>query len=144
MFRLGRQVESALLAIKGIAEMNGKEIPISEICLKYGLSKNTLSKALQALASHNIVQSAQGTRGGYKLKIPLKEVSFFQVLEALGEIKRLKCRIGESCSLSGNCSISSPLMKWELNFENHLKSTFLSELLYDKPSSQPSTINRSL
>lgn len=134
MFRLGRQVESALLAIRAIDEMDGKETPISDICLKFGLSRNTLAKVMQSLSAQNIVESTQGTRGGYKLSSSLDKISFFQVLEALGEIKNLKCRHGESCSLSGNCSISSPLIKWELNFENHLKSTFLSELLYDKSS----------
>ncbi len=132
MFRLGRQVESALLAVKALNEASGKDVPISDICLNYGLSKNTLSKIMQSLSAHKLIESSQGTRGGYKLMQPLNETSFFELLDALGEIKNLKCREGDSCSLSENCSISSPLIKWELNFENHLKNTFLDELLYEQ------------
>lgn len=145
MFRLGRQVESALLAIKALNEASGKDVPISDICLNYGLSRNTLSKVMQSLSSYKLIESSQGTCGGYKLSRPLREISFFQVLDALGEIRNLKCREGEDCSLAENCSISSPLIKWELNLEKHLKSTFLNKLLYDTTLSyNPSFVNRSL
>jgi Rrf2 family protein len=148
MIRLGRQVESALIAIKALNESFGSDVPISDICLKYGLSKNTLSKIMQSLSSSKLIESSQGTRGGYKITTPVEGISFFDVLDSLGEIKNLKCRDGESCSLSNNCSISSPLVKWELKFEEHLKSTPLSELLYDTPiltpHSQPQTHQRSI
>lgn len=137
MIRLGRQVESALIAIKALNEAFGSDVPISDICLKYGLSKNTLSKIMQSLSSSKLIESSQGIRGGYKITTPVEEMNFFDVLDSLGEIKNLKCRGDESCTLSQNCSISSPLIKWELKFEEHLKNTPISELLYDSSSSTP-------
>lgn len=140
MFRLGRQVESALLAVKALYEANGGDVPVSDICSKYGLSKNSLAKVMQSLSSHNLIESSQGTRGGYKLKEQIESLSFYQVLDALGEIRNLKCRDNnETCSLSENCSISSPLIKWEKSFEDHLKDTKVLSLIYETPT--PEIVN---
>ncbi len=146
MFRLGRQVESALLAIKALNEAFGEDVSISDICLKFGLSKNTLSKVMQSLSNSKLIESSRGIRGGYKLLQPLSKISFFQVLDSLGEIKNLSCRKNNSCSLFKNCSISSPLIQWERSFENHLKSTFLNKLLYENNTypKNPLIFNRSL
>ncbi len=135
MIKLGRQVESALIAIKALNDSSGLEVPISDICLKYSLSKNTLSKVMQSLSSSKIIESSQGIKGGYKMAKKIELISFYDVLNSLGEIKNLKCRDNENnCSLSNSCSISSPLIKWELKFEDHLKNTPVSELLYDSPT----------
>ncbi len=146
MFRLGRQVESALLAIRVLNEAFEKDVSISDICLKFNLSKNTLSKVMQSLSNYKLIKSSQGTKGGYRLLQPLNKISFFQVLDSLGEIKNLSCRKDNSCSIFKNCSISSPLIQWERSFENHLKNTFLNELLYENStySNNPLTLNRNL
>jgi len=132
MFRFGKQVESALLALKALDESNGLGSSTSEICSKHGLSKNTLSKIMQALHSAHIVCSQQGLNGGYFLQKPLFQISFFEVLNALGEIKKLSCSDNKACSLVENCSISSPLQNWEKKFEAYLKATNLNELLNGK------------
>ena len=129
MFRFGKQVESALLALKALSDRSASGLSISEICVKHGLSKNTLAKVMQSLHSAQIVGSFQGQKGGYRLQRGLAEISFFEVLAALGEIKKLHCSEHSNCSLADNCSISSPLQKWERKFEQQLKSTFLLELL---------------
>jgi len=129
MFRFGKQVESALLALKALSGLKGEGLAISEICLKHGLSKNTLSKVMQNLHAAKILESSQGLRGGYKLQRNLRLISFYEVLDALGEIKKLKCTNNETCDLVQNCSISSPLQIWEKRFEENLKSTSLYELL---------------
>jgi Rrf2 family protein len=135
MFRFGKQVESALLALKALGELKGEGLPISEICAKHGLSKNTLSKIMQNLQSANILDSSLGLKGGYKLQRHLKDISFYDVLDALGEIKKLKCSNNETCDLVQNCSISSPLQTWEKQFEESLKSTSMETLLNEKNSS---------
>lgn len=139
MFRFGKQVESALLAVKALSQSSGLEISISEICLKHGISKNTLSKIMQNLQSHGLVASSQGLKGGYRLLEPLRKIDFYRFLEALGEIKKLTCSENEDCSLFKNCTISSPLLKWERKMEQQLKNTSLEELLSEssKNISQP-------
>jgi len=132
MFRFGKQVESALLALKALAECTESGLPISEICSKHGLSKNTLSKIMQSLQSASILGSSQGLKGGYKLQKRLEQISFFEVLDALGEIKKLNCSENKNCNLVENCSISSPLQSWEKQFEEHLKATNLDQLLNEK------------
>lgn len=140
MFRFGKQVESALLAVKALSTSFGSGLSISEICLQHGISKNTLSKIMQNLQSHGLVSSSQGLKGGYRLSRPLEKIDFYSFLEALGEIKKLTCNENEDCGLFKNCSISSPLLKWEKKMEQELKSTSLKELLvesYQQTTQQP-------
>jgi|GEM_PF-583697 len=139
MFRFGKQVESALLALKALSEQKTQGLPISEICSKHGLSKNTLSKIMQSLQAAKILDSSQGLKGGYKLQRDLDFISFYEVLDALGEIKKLKCSEGESCNLVENCSISSPLQNWEREFEQHLKATSLNKLLNTEDNTKMNT-----
>ena len=96
--------------------------------------KNTLSKAMQSLQTHKIISSSQGLKGGYTLKKDLNEISFYDFLEALGEIKRLTCHEKEECTLFKNCTISSPLLKWEKKAEQYLRETNLAELIENTPA----------
>lgn len=132
MFRLGKQVESGLMALKALHESGQEGLSISGICRKHHFSKNTLAKIMQGLQNGEILKSSQGSRGGYTLAKPLEAISFYDFLEALGEIKPLQCRRQEApCQIQETCTISSPLLKWERSLENHLKSTSVQDLLYD-------------
>lgn len=137
MFRFGKQVESALLALKALSEHKESGLAISEISIKFGLSRNTLSKIMQSLQTSKILASSQGLKGGYKLQRGLELISFYEVLDALGEIKKLKCSDGDACNLVENCSISSPLKKWERDFEQSLKATSLAKLLNGDSNNKP-------
>lgn len=128
MFKVGKQVETALLALQELdASTSGTSI--SSICEKHKLSKNTLSKVLQILLNSGHLRSAQGVKGGYSLKRPLSEISFFELLTELNEVKRLTCHFNDECELQDTCTIKSPLKEWESKFENFLKSTPVSDLV---------------
>jgi len=144
MFRFGKQVESALLAVKALSLTQGSGLSISEICLKHGISKNTLSKAMQSLQTHKIISSSQGLKGGYTLEQGLENINFYDFLEALGEIKRLTCHEKDECTLFKNCTISSPLLKWEKKAEQYLRETNLAELLESAPIQEKSNSEEAL
>jgi len=110
MFKVGKQVETALLALKEL-ELNSNTASITSIAEKYGLSKNTLSKILQTLIGSGHLMSVQGTKGGYRLQRPLAEISFFELLTELNEVKQLTCNSLNGCEIQSTCTIQSPLKK---------------------------------
>ena len=128
MFKLGKQVETALMALKDLHE-KPEGLSISFIAEKNGLSKNTLSKLLQSLMNKELLISAQGVKGGYKLLKPIEEIRFYDLLMALDEIKPLTCTTHVGCALEGQCSIKSPLQQWEARFLNFLKETSIKDLV---------------
>ena len=128
MFKLGKQVETALIALKDLHE-NPEGVSVSSIAEKKSLSKNTLSKLLQNLMNKGFLLSAQGIRGGYKLVCPIEEISFYDLLIALNEIKPLTCTTKVGCAFEKQCSIKSPLQCWENRFLNFLKETSIKDLV---------------
>lgn len=130
MFRFGKQVESALIALKDLNESpNG--LSTADICDQHGLSRNTLAKIMQSLLASGILRSEQGLKGGYALNKSFEKISFYDVLDSLGEIKNLPCFENSSqCVIHPSCTISSPLLKWEKKMMTELKKTSLKSLLY--------------
>ena len=128
MFKVGKQVETALLALKEL-EYSSSGSSISSISEKHKLSKNTLAKVLQTLLNSGHLKSSQGVKGGYSLIKPLSEISFYELLNELNEVKRLTCHSKEGCQLQNTCTIKSPLKAWEKRFEDFLKSTPVSDLV---------------
>ena len=128
MFKLGKQVETTLMAIKDLHE-NPDGLAISHIAKKNNLSKNTLSKLLQGLMNKKFLISAQGVQGGYKLIKPIHKIRFYDLLLALDEIKPLICTTDLGCALEKQCSIKSPLQQWEARFLNFLKETSIEDLI---------------
>lgn len=131
MFKVGKQVETALIALKEL-DCSESGSSISSISERHRLSKNTLSKVLQTLINSGHLKSSQGVKGGYSLKKPLSEISFYELLKELNEIKRLTCHLNDECELQDTCSIQSPLKAWEKKFEDFLKSTPISDLVNDQ------------
>ena len=136
MFKVGKQVETALMALKALDE-NPQGASISFISEQNGLSKNTLSKLLQTLMNKEFLTSAQGVRGGYKLIKSLELISFYDLLFALDEIKPLTCSAGLNCALEHQCSIQSPLKEWETRFLNFLKETSVKDLVSSSQETKP-------
>jgi len=131
MLKLGKQVETALMALKDLSENPGG-VSISFIAEKNSLSKNTLSKLMQTLMNKSFLVSAQGVKGGYKLLRPINEISFFDLLLALDEIKPLTCTTDLGCVLEDQCSIKSPLRLWEKRFLDFLRETTIEDLTFEQ------------
>jgi len=119
------------MALKDLNE-NPKGASISTIAEKNDLSKNSLSKILQTLHKKGLLSSAQGVKGGYKLTKEAQDVSFFDLLLALDEIKPLTCNTDKGCEREHLCGIKSPLKEWENRFLNFLSQTSVEDLIADR------------
>ena len=61
----------------------GKSIGIKELALYQGVSESYLSKVFTKLRKNGIVKSVPGVNGGYALARASKDISFWDVVEAI-------------------------------------------------------------
>jgi Rrf2 family protein len=82
----------------------GEPMPLAEIAAKDGLPLAYLEHLVARLRKAGLVDSRRGSRGGYMLARPAKEISMAEVVEALeGSIAPIEC-ITEASDGSIVCS----------------------------------------
>lgn len=70
-----------------------------------GLALPTVSKVLKILTQGNILQSHQGSKGGYSLARPASEISAAEIIEAVeGPVALTDCSSAEGCPR--DCQVS--------------------------------------
>lgn len=77
-----RPVEYACRAMAYMA-LKGGHVPIVEICERQGMPRNYLVKILKTLVEKGLVKVRHGYRGGYALARGEKEISVFEIFEAM-------------------------------------------------------------
>lgn len=80
MIKLHRTTEYGLVALRHLAHKAGHS-SAREIADSYKLPFEITAKTLQRLKDHGLVQSGQGSKGGYILARPLNSVTLGQFLE---------------------------------------------------------------
>jgi Rrf2 family protein len=134
MFKLSKKVEYGLIAVKHMA-MLGEDIPCSakDISEKYQIPYDLLSKILQKLKKEDILISAQGTHGGYRLSLKPDKLTLAQIFNAIeGNTYILDCGQHddpESCTIYDTCILSSPLKKIQKQINSYFNTTKLSEIV---------------
>lgn len=106
--QLKNQVEWALHCCAILAGLPaGGRLATKALATFHGVPKEYLSKALQALSNADLVDSALGPSGGYRLARPAAEISFLEVVEAVeGRGRTFVCteiRANSPCRPAGFC-----------------------------------------
>lgn len=108
MLRLTRMGDYAIRAVLQLALAPGREpIALAEVAESQNVPRNFLSKILQTLARHGIVESQSGARGGYFLARPAESICVKDVVEAIeGPIALNLCLIRDgACSRQSFCPV---------------------------------------
>jgi len=133
MIKLSKKVEYALIALKHIQTSNEEIVTAKEISTEHGIPYELLAKILQKLKKDNILVSSQGIKGGYKLNIPLNDLSLSKLIDVLEEETAIvECqKIGSSdeCILFENCDMKTPMGKMQKELENLFKSKMVSDFI---------------
>ena len=84
MLKLSKKADYGLIAVKHLA-VHGAEgsCSASEIAVACGISGPLMAKVLQKLAKSGLVVSRHGSGGGYQLARGPKEISAFEVIDAI-------------------------------------------------------------
>ncbi len=83
----------------------GEFISLKDISLRQGVSVKYLEQIVSLLNKHNLLQTARGNNGGYKLNRPIKEYKVGDILRAAeGDLAPITCVKEEAeCDKKAGC-----------------------------------------
>ena len=133
MLRLSKRVEYGLMALQHLAKC-GNVATTREIADGRQIPYDLLAKVMQSLKRDGLIDSYQGTKGGYALMLSPNAISLSRVIGALDEeIALTDCGVENadhsSCSMFDSCTIKDPLYKIQKRMEETFGSVTVAELL---------------
>ena len=137
MLRLSKKTDYALIALKDLASSAGTSCSAREIAARYDIPVELMAKVLQRLARRGLLESHQGTRGGYRLSRPANRISVADVIQAIdGPVLVTACSDeDESCDQYSKCNVRDPLWRLKDRIVQSLASFTLQELAEDDAQS---------
>lgn len=105
----------------------GKEnLSLQPLASHMNISPTYLSKILTQLVKADLIQSTAGVNGGYSLRKPKTEISFYDVLQAIeGSGALFTCEMDEK----HDCKIEKIMRDAEEKMVNHLKEQRIYDIL---------------
>ena len=138
MLRLSKKTDYALIALKDLASSaSGTSCSAREIAARYNIPVELMAKVLQRLARRGLLESHQGTRGGYQLSRPANRISVADVIQAIdGPVLVTACSDeDESCDQYSKCNVRDPLWRLKDRIVQSLASFTIQELAEDDAQS---------
>ena len=83
--KLQKATQFALLAALELARDPARQLSVSDIADKYGISANHLAKVLRDLGRAGLVEAVRGARGGYRFSGNAKRTSLYDVIDLFGD-----------------------------------------------------------
>jgi Rrf2 family protein len=83
--KLQKATQFALLAVLELARDPVRQLSVSDIAEKYGISANHLAKVLRDLGRAGLVEAVRGARGGYRFSGNAKRTSLYDVIDLFGD-----------------------------------------------------------
>ena len=111
-------------------QKNKQKVKIQEIADEYGISKNHLSVAVNALSELGYISSSSGPKGGIEFNQACADRSVAELITKLEDMAIVECFKPESntCTLSPHCRLKGMLKKASNAFINELKNYKISDL----------------
>ncbi len=137
MFKIPKAVEYSILALKYIDENSEQNcVSAKEIALNANIPFDLLAKILQKLNKFEIIQSVQGTKGGYVLNYKLGSISLNYLVFILGyNIQVTDCMVDkpttDDCGRVENCCLRSPLSSIQNKIIDLFEKTTVEEILIE-------------
>lgn len=132
---LTRKTDYALLALASMAKAENEAISARALADSVELPLPVLRNLLKLLATQGLLRSTRGTKGGYRLARPAREISIATVVEAVeGPIRLLQCCPGpdgspsETCRLEDTCAIRDNVRRVHDGLIGYLAQVTLAEL----------------
>lgn len=111
-------------------QKNKKKVKIQQIADEYGISKNHLSVAVNALSELGYVSSTSGPKGGIEFNQIFADKTVAELFIKLEDMALVECFRPESntCTLSPNCKLKGMLKKASNAFVSELKNYKIEDL----------------
>lgn len=135
MVMISLTAEYALRAVLHLAAV-GEDHPsqtVGEIAATTLVPPGYLSKVLQSLSRSGLIVSQRGMGGGFRLKKPAREMSIYEVIQAVDPVERIRtCPLGLEAHGTNLCPLHRRLDEAMALIENQFRATNIAELL-EKP-----------
>lgn len=109
MIKLSKLTDYAVVVLAEMARDQGALLSASVLAARTGVGEPTVSKILKLLAKNNVLVSARGVSGGYRLDKAASELPVTAIIAAMeGPIALTACveDSDDSCALSGVCAMN--------------------------------------
>lgn len=129
--KFSRASEYALRALTELARCEPEQwVLASDLAELLGSPVHYLGKVLQTLARRGLLDSQRGRQGGFRLARPATEITAWQVVNELDDVRKLEaCVMGEAeCSDDNPCPLHELWREIRDRFFNKLQSTTLAQL----------------
>jgi Rrf2 family protein len=137
MLKLTKKADYGLIAMRHLAaHADLGACSAKDLAEMYGLPQEALAKLLQRLVKHGLLQSQQGTNGGYSLARDPRMISALDVIRALeGPLFMTSCTTAKgSCEQTTRCTIREPLRKVSKSIEEVLSCLTIWEMTESEES----------
>jgi Rrf2 family protein len=131
MLKLTKKADYGLIAMRHLAEhADLGACSAKDLADMYALPQEALAKLLQRLVKAGLLQSQQGTNGGYSLARDPRSISALDVIRALeGPLFVTSCTTAKgSCEQTTRCTIREPLRKVSKSIEEVLSRLTIWEM----------------
>eukprot|EP00210_Caulerpa_lentillifera_P008982 g8573.t1 len=137
--KLGTRGKYAVAAMVHLASHGrGVSMTLKELSVNQGLSLAYLEQLMLLLRRAGLVRSVRGKNGGCSLARPARDISVFDIVEAVGEeLKATRCQKeeGKGCLPSqGRCLSHNLWAGLELHIRSYLISISLEDICTGKMS----------
>jgi len=126
-----RSAEYAIRACVHLAQVpQGKYVMVRQIAEQENIPAHFLAKILQQLARKGLLRSSKGPTGGFCLRLPAKQISLVQLVEALdGLTDYQKCISGLSeCTDDAPCGMHDSWKTLRSRIMEYLEQTTIAEV----------------
>jgi Rrf2 family protein len=131
MLRFTKRADYGLMAIHYIAD-HGADGAVSakRIAEEFRIPQERLAKILQRLAKKQLIESHNGSKGGYLLSRPAESITVGQVVRALeGPIRIVSCMVeNDDCPQFSRCNLRGPVQKIQASVSQALDAMTLADL----------------
>jgi Rrf2 family protein len=144
MLRLSKKADYALIAMKHLTLRRDQASSAREIAAEFDIPTELMAKVLQRLVHKGLLQSQQGTRGGYQLARPADCISISDVIQAIdGPLTVTACSNEDlSCNQYSKCNVRDPLWRVRERILQALESCSIAELASDRATTNFVPVSR--
>lgn len=129
MLKLSKKVEYGLMALLHMDAMGRRTlVTAKEVSALYSIPGELMGKVLQSLARSGIVESEQGSKGGYRLAFSLEAITLGDVVAHLdGPVLITPCCDGSTdCVRHDTCNIRNPVQQIQEDVVAHMSGLSLA------------------
>jgi FeS assembly SUF system regulator len=130
MLRISKLTDYATVILGSLAAAPEAQRTAADLAATTHVAAPTVSKLLKQLQRAQLVTSARGLKGGYRLARPAQQITAAQILDALeGPLALTACASAQHhCDLETTCSVGSSWQRVNIAIRRSLEVITLAEL----------------